>query len=185
MTDVSGGDDGFVEAVTPEWLIKDALALDLEAFLPERSGGSGMQMARACVHVNISTPFAQASSLPLAAGFHSAEVDEPGDPQNDRVQVRMDLSAMGITTTEATRLIGFDGASSLAEGINHGDLLIVEEGQWADGRLLLVVVGDEMTVGRCLRAGDKPVLRRDADYPDVDLSPEQIVGEVVGLIRRL
>jgi len=38
----------------------------------------------------------------------------------------MDLSAIGIATTEATRLISFDGASSVAEGINRGDLLIVK-----------------------------------------------------------
>jgi len=97
----------------------------------------------------------------------------------------MDFSAIGIPTTEATHLIGIGGASWAAEGIHTGDLLIVEEGRWRHGKLLAAVFGEDVTVGRCIVEGDRPALRRDADQPDLDLSPEQVVGEVVGLIRGL
>ncbi|MDR5710079.1 MAG: transcriptional repressor LexA [Armatimonadota bacterium] len=82
-------------------------------------------------------------------------------------------------------LLRVRGDSMAGAGIFHGDLVIVRRQQTAlPGELVVALVGEEATVKRLAAEDGRPVLRAENPaYPPIR-EEFQIVGKVVGLLRR-
>ena len=81
------------------------------------------------------------------------------------------------------------GDSMIGDGVHDGDLVVVQRKESApDGEMVVVLVGDEVTLKRIYREGDATVRLQPAN-PDLPTmiaaaSEVQIQGVVVGLLRR-
>ena len=109
------------------------------------------------------------------------------EEQGDLGRLVMDLSAIGIPTTENTFALRVEGDSMSGAGINDGDILILERREPRSGDIVAALVDRRVTLKRYVLKENKPVLR--AENPKhADIVPVEhleIQGVAVGLIRRL
>jgi SOS regulatory protein LexA len=79
------------------------------------------------------------------------------------------------------------GSSMVDAGILDGDLVVVRPQAIADhGEIILALIGDEATVKRLKRLGEKVLLVSDnPQFDPIDAAEATILGKVVGVIRHV
>ena len=110
-----------------------------------------------------------------------------GDDGDSRRLV-MDLSAVGIPTTDRTFALQVEGDSMSGAGIKGGDILVLERREPRLGELVAILLNRDVTVKRYVESKEgTPVLcgwcSTDAD--SIALGGVEIQGVAVGLIRKL
>lgn len=78
------------------------------------------------------------------------------------------------------------GESMKGVGINDGDLIVANRQSVAqNGQIVCAIINGEATVKRLILNEKKPILHpENPEFDDIDASDAEIVGIVVGLIRR-
>ena len=106
--------------------------------------------------------------------------------EGDLGRLVMDLSAIGIPTTQDSFALRIEGHSMINAGINDGDVLLVEKIEPVSGDIVVAVVDGTVTVKYLIIDGDRHILRSaNANYPDRELSGDWSIRAVaVGLIRK-
>jgi len=100
----------------------------------------------------------------VAAGFPS--------PAEDYIEGRIDLNRDLIRHPIATFYIRVAGDSMTGEGIDAGDLLIVDRAaETCDGHIVVARIGDELCVKRlCIeRNGTIWLMSANDDYPPIEI----------------
>lgn len=108
--------------------------------------------------------------------------------EGDLGRLVMDLSAMGIPSTEKTFALRVEGDSMSGAGINDGDVLILEKREPRSGEIVVALLEHQVTLKRYIVEGDKVLLRAEnPQYEDIipDEGGLKIQGVAVGLIRKL
>jgi repressor LexA len=103
--------------------------------------------------------------------------------ENQRGRVQMDAS---LFNPRADYLLQVRGNSMTGVGILDGDLLAVHKTAEArDGQIVVARLGDEVTVKRLSKQGDKmALLAENPDYPAIPVDDSLVIeGLAVGLIR--
>lgn len=113
----------------------------------------------------------------------SASPEEEGDLG----RLVMDLSAVGIPTTENTFALRVEGDSMTGAGINDGDILVLERRKARSGDIVAALVDRHVTLKRYIVDKGEPLLRAEnPNYANiVPLEALEIQGVAVGLIRKL
>lgn len=101
----------------------------------------------------------------------------------------LDLSAIGIPTTPNTFALHIECDSMTKEGINDGDLVILEKRQCEprSGEIVAALVDQHVTLTRFVIENGKPILRpENPNHNDTDPDDNfEIQGIAIGLIRKL
>jgi DNA polymerase V len=130
--------------------------------------------------------FALKLPLPLASFRVSAGFPSPAD---DYLEGRLDLNEYFIRRPAATFYVRVSGDSMRGAGIFDGDLLIVDRSaECSDGCVVVARLGDEFTLKRMLKKGDRVFLRpENENYQPIEVTEDsdcEIWGRVVGSVRR-
>jgi len=106
--------------------------------------------------------------------------------EGDLGRLVMDLSAMGIATTQDSFALRIEGNSMINAGINDGDVLLVEKIEPVSGDIVVALVDGTVTVKYLIIDGERHILRSaNPDYPDRELAGDWSIRAVaVGLIRK-
>ena len=117
----------------------------------------------------------------VSAGFPS--------PAEDYVDRKLDLNELLIRHPAATFFVRVAGDSMIGAGIRHNDILIVDRSlEAASGRIVIAVVGGELTVKRLVQ--DRHGLRlvaENPDYPPLPLTEEggcEVWGVVTAVVHQ-
>ena len=134
----------------------------------------------------LSPSFALKLELPLASFDVSAGFPSPAD---DYLDGRLDLNEYFIRHPAATFYVRVSGDSMRGAGIFDGDLLIVDRSvECSDGCIVVARLGDEFTLKRMLKKGDRVFLQPENEkfqpIEVVEDSDCEIWGRVVGSVRR-
>jgi DNA polymerase V len=125
-------------------------------------------------------------SLPLASFSVSAGFPSPAD---DYLEGRLDLNEYFIRHPAATFYVKVSGDSMRGAGIFDGDLLIVDRAvACTDGSIVVARLGDEFTLKRILKKGDRVFLQPENEkFQAIEVTADsdcEIWGRVVGSVRR-
>jgi DNA polymerase V len=125
-------------------------------------------------------------AIPLASFRVSAGFPSPAD---DYMEGRLDLNEYFIRHPAATFYVRVSGESMRGAGIFDGDLLIVDRAvPCADGCIVIARIGDEFTLKRILKEGNRVFLRpENEDFQPIEVTEDtdcEIWGRVVGSVRR-
>ncbi len=116
----------------------------------------------------------------IAAGFPS--------PADDHLERRIDLNAHLVRRPGATFFLRVEGESMSGAGILDGDLLAVDRSaKAADGSIVVVALGGELTVKRLARGRGGWELRAENPRYAAIPVPEEgfaVWGVVVAVVRR-
>jgi repressor LexA len=106
--------------------------------------------------------------------------------EGDLGQLPMDLSAIDIPTTPDMFALRAEGDSMIGAGITHGDVLLIDKREHRSGDIVVVLIGNEVTLKRYLVEKGRHFLRAEnPKYPDIDLPADaEVQGVLVGLIRK-
>jgi SOS-response transcriptional repressor LexA len=110
------------------------------------------------------------------------------EEEGDLGRLVMDLSAVGIPTTDKTFALREEGDSMSGAGINDGDILVLERREPRSGDIVAALVDRQVTLKRYVLGNEgEPILRAENPnhgdiVPHEDLS---VQGVAVGLIRKL
>jgi len=90
-----------------------------------------------------------------------------------------------FTKDENLFALRVQGDSMIEAGIFENDILIVRQQSIANiGDIVVAIVGDEGTVKRLSRVGDKMLLEpANPKYPPIMAEDARIVGKVIGVVR--
>lgn len=131
-------------------------------------------------------PFAERARLrlPLFASRVAAGFPSPAD---DYVEEQLDLNDL-IRHPAATFFVRAIGDSMTGVGIRDGDLLIVDRAEEpADRRIVVAVIGNELTVKRMRRRGRRIYLLPENEaYPPIEITGEEhfeVWGVVTHVLR--
>jgi DNA polymerase V len=121
------------------------------------------------------------ATVPVAAGFPS--------PADDYLEGRLDLNEYFIRHPAATFYVRVSGDSMRGAGIFDGDLLIVDRSaECSDGSIVVARLGDEFTLKRMQRKGERMFLQPENDeFEPIEVTEDsdcEIWGRVVGSVRR-
>jgi len=121
------------------------------------------------------------ATFPVAAGFPS--------PADDYLEGRLDLNEYFIRHPAATFYVRVSGDSMRGAGIFDRDLLIVDRSaECSDGSIVVARLGDEFTLKRMQRKGDRMFLQPENDeFEPIEVTEDsdcEIWGRVVGSVRR-
>jgi DNA polymerase V len=124
--------------------------------------------------------------LPLADYTVSAGFPWPAD---DYLEGQLDLNEHLNRHPAATFYVRVHGQSMRVAGIFDGDLLIVDRSvECGDGCIVVARLGDEFTLKRISKNGDRVFLRpENADYQPIEInagSDCENWGRVVASVRR-
>lgn len=88
--------------------------------------------------------------------------------------------------SEGTFMLRVEGSSMIEAGILDGDYLIVKQQPTADnGDIVVALLGDEATVKRFYKKGDRIVLKpENKSMEPIIAADAKIIGKAVGLIRK-
>jgi DNA polymerase V len=130
--------------------------------------------------------FALSVEIPLASFSVSAGFPSPAD---DFLDGRLDLNEYFIRHPAATFYVRVSGESMKGAGIFDGDLLIVDRAATCnDGCVVVARLGDEFTLKRISRHGDKLFLRpENEEFQPIEVTEDtdcEIWGRVVGSVRK-
>lgn len=119
---------------------------------------------------------------PIPAGFPS--------PAEDYLENPLDLTRYLVRHPAATFLMRMTGEALRADGIEPGDVLVVDRSlSPANGQLVVAVVAGELVVRRfCRPWRPRPPASAGTSHPAGGSEPEtewNVWGVVVGLVRRL
>jgi DNA polymerase V len=125
-------------------------------------------------------------ALPLASFHVSAGFPSPAD---DHLEERLDLNEYFIRHPAATFYVRASGDSMRGAGIFDGDLLIVDRSAaCADGSIVVARLGDEFTLKRLIKQGNRIFLRPENDaFEPIEVTEDsdcEIWGRVIGSVRR-
>jgi DNA polymerase V len=125
-------------------------------------------------------------ALPLASFSVSAGFPSPAD---DYLEGTLDLNEHFIRHPAATFYVRASGNSMQGAGILDGDLLIVDRAMpCADGSIVVARLGDEFTLKRILKKGNRVFLRpENEEFQPIEVTEEsdcEIWGRVIGSVRR-
>jgi DNA polymerase V len=117
----------------------------------------------------------------VSAGFPS--------PAEDYVDRALDLNELLIKHPAATFFVRVAGDSMVGAGIHHNDILIVDRSlEAASGRIVIAVVGGELTVKRLVHdKNGSRLVAENPNYPPIPLTEEsgcEIWGVVTGLVHQ-
>jgi SOS-response transcriptional repressor LexA len=110
------------------------------------------------------------------------------EDEGDLGRLVMDLSAVGIPTTDRTFALRVEGESMSGAGINDGDILVLERREPRSGDIVAALVDRHVTLKRyVVNKEGAPILRAEnPKYDDiVPLEGLEVQGVAVGLIRKL
>lgn len=118
----------------------------------------------------------------IPAGFPS--------PADDYVEDRLDLNELVIKRPASTFFVHAVGNSMRNAGIHDEDILIVDRGEEAvDRRIVVAVVNGEFTVKRVQRVKGKLFLLPENDaFPPIEITKEmdfEVWGVVICVLHRL
>ncbi|MCP4715561.1 MAG: translesion error-prone DNA polymerase V autoproteolytic subunit [Deltaproteobacteria bacterium] len=118
----------------------------------------------------------------VPAGFPS--------PAEDYIDATLDLNDYLIKHPAATFFMRVEGESMVNAGIHDGDILIVDRSlEPDDGRVVVAVVGGDMTVKRISKRGGRILLVPENDaYAVLEVAEDRecwIWGVVTNVIHRL
>jgi DNA polymerase V len=124
--------------------------------------------------------------IPLASFSISAGFPSPAD---DYIEGRLDLNEYFIRHPAATFYVRVSGDSMRGAGIFDGDLIIVDRAvECSDGSIVVARLGDEFTLKRIAKKGDRVYLQpENENYQPIEVTEEsdcEIWGRVVGSVRR-
>ena len=125
-------------------------------------------------------------ALPLASFSVSAGFPSPAE---DYLEGRLDLNEYFIRHPAATFYVKVSGDSMRGAGILDGDLLIVDRAvACTDGSIVVARLGDEFTLKRILKKGDRVFLQPENEkFQAIEVNADsdcEIWGRVVGSVRR-
>ncbi len=125
-------------------------------------------------------------ALPLASFGVSAGFPSPAD---DYLEGFLDLNEYIIRHPAATFYVRASGDSMRGAGIFDGDLLIVDRAAaCTDGSIVVARLGDEFTLKRILKKGNRVFLRPENEaYAPIEVTEDsdcEIWGRVIGSVRR-
>lgn len=123
---------------------------------------------------------------PLFLGGVSAGFPSPAEDYVDRA---LDLNELLIKHPAATFFVRVAGDSMLGAGIQHNDILIVDRSlEPVSGRIVIAVVGGELTVKRLVRdRNGSRLVAENPRYPPLPLTEEsgcEIWGVVTGVVHQ-
>ncbi|WP_300672160.1 translesion error-prone DNA polymerase V autoproteolytic subunit [Desulfoluna sp.] len=118
----------------------------------------------------------------VAAGFPS--------PADDYVEGTLDLNTYLIKHPAATFFVRVAGDSMIGAGIHPDDLLIVDRSlEPRDRKVVIAVVGGDLTVKRFRRRGDRVFLEAENEaYAPMEMTDEmgfQVWGVVTSVVHLL
>ena len=121
------------------------------------------------------------ASFAVSAGFPS--------PADDYLEGSLDLNEHFIRHPAATFYVKASGDSMRGAGIFDGDLLIVDRAvSCPDGSIVVARLGDEFTLKRILRKGDRVFLSPENEaFQPIEVTEDsdcEIWGRVIGSVRR-
>lgn len=117
-----------------------------------------------------------------AAGFPS--------PADDFIEGQIDLAEYLIQHPASTFVMKVSGDSMTGAGIHNGDYVLVDRSiEPADGKIVVCIIDDELTIKRLVRLADNHfhLVAEHPDYAPIQLSeenPPQVWGVVTGCVRR-
>jgi DNA polymerase V len=106
--------------------------------------------------------------------------------EGDLGRMEMDLSAIGIPTSQNSFAVRVEGNSMIDAGINDGDILLVEKREAKSGDIVVAAIDGQVTIKYYIADGDRYYLRSaNSNYPDRELEGDWSIRAVgVGLIRK-
>lgn len=118
----------------------------------------------------------------VSAGFPS--------PADDYIEGKLDLNELMVANPAATFFVRVAGDSMTGAGIHHNDILVVDRSlEPSHGKVVIAVVGGELTVKRLHRKNDTILLKAEnPDYPDITINEEsdcEIWGVVAFVVHSL
>jgi DNA polymerase V len=122
------------------------------------------------------------ASFPVSAGFPS--------PADDHLEGTLDLNEHFIRHPAAgTFNVRASGDSMRGAGILDGDLLIIDRAvPCTDGSIVVARLGDEFTLKRIPKKGNRVFLRpENKEFQPIEVTEEsycEIWGRVIGSVRR-
>ena len=121
-------------------------------------------------------------SCSVSAGFPS--------PADDYIEGKLDLNELMVANPAATFFVRVAGDSMTGAGIHHNDILVVDRSlEPSHGKVVIAVVGGELTVKRLHRKNDTILLKAEnPDYPDIPVNEEsdcEIWGVVAFVVHSL
>lgn len=122
--------------------------------------------------------------------IHGSIPAGPVEPeeQGDLGRLVMDLSAVGIPTTDKTFALRVEGDSMSGAGINTGDILVLERREARSGDIVAALIGNHVTLKRYVitNEGETRLCAENPSHADIfELEGLQIQGVAIGLIRKL
>jgi len=128
------------------------------------------------------------NELPLFTSNVSAGVPSPAD---DEVENGIDLNTYLLNNPQKSFAVRATGDSMLGEGINQGDLLIVDcDITPKSGRIVVAAVDGELTVKTLFKNKDNKLYLMPAnpEYKPIEITENQsftIIGVVTNVIHKL
>ncbi|HEX8312501.1 MAG TPA: S24 family peptidase [Chthoniobacteraceae bacterium] len=110
------------------------------------------------------------------------------EEQGDLGRLVMDLSAVGIPTTDKTFALRVEGESMSGAGINDGDILVLERREARSGDIVAALIDGQVTLKRYVitNKGETQLRAENPSHADiVELEGLQVQGVAIGLIRKL
>jgi DNA polymerase V len=110
------------------------------------------------------------------------------EEEGDLGRLVMDLSAVGIPTTDKTFALRVEGDSMSGAGINDGDILVLERREARSGDIVAALIDRHVTLKRYVitSKGETTLRAENPLHADiVELEGLEIQGVAIGLIRKL
>lgn len=153
-------------------------ALEKKGYINRDSGARSIQVADDLMsHPSLE----RVEMLPLLGEVAAGQPIFAAENVEDRLPICADWLGVG----QQHFLLKVRG-DSMAEGIQSGDLVVVEKQPQAHkGEIVVALVEDEATVKRFYPERDRVVLRSDnPDYDDIVVRDVSILGRVTALVRK-
>ncbi len=130
--------------------------------------------------------FQAALAIPLASFTVSAGFPSPAD---DYLEGNLDLNEHLVRHPAATFYVRVSGDSMRGAGISSGDLLIVDRAAPCnDGCVVVARLGDEFTIKRIIKKGNRTFLQpENENFDPIEVTEDadcEIWGRVVYAIHR-
>ncbi|MDI6715965.1 MAG: transcriptional repressor LexA [Actinomycetota bacterium] len=109
-----------------------------------------------------------------------------GSPLLAQENIEDNFALPAELASEGTFMLRVEGSSMIEAGILDGDYLIVKQQPTADnGDIVVALLGDEATVKRFYKKGDRIVLKpENKSMEPIIAADAKIIGKAIGLIRK-